>query len=126
MTATSRPPAGSIENAERTWRKIRVLADAGDARRRRERRVHENDGRLDVPQEVRDGLGVVAGDVCAAEDPGQQSRIRTPAISLKCSAPDGAAPKRALGHHGQHPRPSGRFQHDVSPGLGAAAALSAA
>ena len=49
------------------------MPDAGDARRRGERRVHEDDVRPDAREVVGDGLGVVAGDARLWEETGEEA-----------------------------------------------------
>ena len=87
------------------------MPDAGDARRRRERRVHEDDVRPDPREAVGDGLGVVARDACLGEEPGEEAGT---GVCYLVQVERALAPKRAPAHHGQHPGPGARLHHDVA------------
>ena len=52
---------------------IGVVPVAGNARRRGERRVHENDVRPDPREVIGDGLGVVTGDARVREETGEEA-----------------------------------------------------
>ena len=68
------PPARSQRAKSRAnVPEVRVTAHPVDARRGRERRVHEHDVRPDAREAVGDGLGVVAGDACLREQVGEEA-----------------------------------------------------
>ena len=93
--------------------KIRVVADSGHAGRRRERGVHQHDGRTGVRQEVRDRLGVVAGHPRVRKEPTEQVRADgRDLVEMQRTA--GAGSERALGHDREHPGAGGRFEHGVA------------
>ena len=87
------------------------MPDAGDARRRRERRVHEDDVRPDAREVVGDGLRVVARDARLGEEPGEETG---PGACYLVQMERSLTPKRALRHHGQHPGAGARLQNDVA------------
>ncbi len=92
---------------------IRVVADAPDSRRGRERRIHQHGGRPHMRQEVRDGLGVVAGHLRFRKEPGQQAGPRGGDF-VEVERLRGVLAERALRHHGEHPGAGARFQHRVA------------
>ena len=92
---------------------IGVVADAGNTRRCREWRVHQDDGGPDAGQPVGDGLGVVAGDGGGgkelAEEPGAGVRD-----FVQMQRAGGPVAERALRHHGQHAGACRGFEHDIA------------
>ena len=107
------PPAGRQHGeggADVT--QVRVVADGVHAGARRERRVHEHDGGTQLGKAVPDGLGVVAGDRRAGEQPGQQpcaSGSDLVQVKRGCAV----LTEGALGHHGQHAGACRRFEDDI-------------
>ena len=94
-------------------KEVRVAAGAGHAWRRRERRIHENDGRTNVRQPIGDGFGVVKGYACA----GKQMRKNTGADRGELVQHQGAmgpSAESAFGEYGQHAGAGGGFQDDVA------------
>ena len=92
---------------------VGVVPAAVDARRRREGRVHQHDGRADVAQPVGDGLGVEGRHDRLRKQPGQEPRpcLR---VLVEMQIAGGGVAQRAFGHHRQHAGAGGGFQHDVA------------
>ena len=87
------------------------MTHPGDARRHRERRVHEYDVRPGPGETVGDGLRVVAGDARIRE---QESKEAGPCARYLVQVERAFPPERALRHHGEHPCPGARLQDDVA------------
>ena len=92
---------------------VRVVADAVDAGRCREGRVHQHDGRADVVQPVGDGLGVEGGDYGLREEKGQKTGAGGSDL-VEMQIAGGALAERALGHHREHAGAGRRLQHGVA------------
>ena len=92
---------------------IGVVADAGNARRCGERRIHEHHGGPDARQMVGDVLGVVAGDAGAGKEPAEEPGAGVgDLVQMKCAV--GLVPECALRHDGQHAGAGGGFEHDIA------------
>ena len=113
VMAASRPPGGSIEKAERRWRRSaswRIRPIPG---------VAENGGFISTTvgrtpgQEVGEGLGVVAGDGGAGKQPREQAGAdRCDLVQIQPAG--GVLAERALRHHGEHPGAGAGLQHDIA------------
>ena len=89
------------------------MAAARDAGRGRKRRVHEYDGRPKAREKIGDGFSVVAGDVPAREQAGEQVGAERRDL-VEVERTRSAAAERAPGHDGEHPGAGGGFEHDVA------------
>ena len=92
---------------------VRVVADAGDPRRRRERRVHHHRGGPQAGEAVGDGLGVVAGDARVGKERGEEPCAHGRNL-VQVQRTGGAGSERALGHHREHAGAGAGFEHDVA------------
>ena len=92
---------------------VRVVADAADSRRGRERRVHDDNGGPDAGQAVGGVLGVHAGHHRAGEEPAQE-RAADGCDLVEMEVPAGPAPQRAFRHDRQHAGARRRLQYDVT------------
>ena len=113
VIVTRRPPGGSIEAAERTWRRSasRVMRSTPG--------VAENGGFISTTvgrtscSRVRDELGFERGHHGLRKQLGQKPRPRLRVFVEMEIAGDGVA-ERALRHHRQHPGAGGGLEHDVA------------
>ena len=112
------PPA-NLEHGEGRAQvtQIGVIAHAVDSGRDRKRRVHQDHAGRDIGQTVGDGLGVVPGHRRIREQPGEKSGAPGGEF-VQVQGAGGPvperAPKRALGHHSQHPGTGRGFQHGIA------------
>ena len=97
---------------------IRVVTGALDPGARRERRVHQHHGGMQVRQIVADGLRVVAGDRRVREQsskqPGADGGDLVQVQGIPRSRVICALAERAFGHDGEHAGAGRGLEHDVA------------
>ena len=92
---------------------IRVVADALDARRRGERRVHQHHRRPDVVEPVGDGFRVEGGRDGLGEEPGQEAGAGL-CVFVEMQMAGGVLAEGAPRHHRQHAGAGRGLQHGIA------------